>query len=194
MAEEEARSSMLAAAIDEEGHYFDFISFYRKVEFCDRRLRLEILTEGKKELEASDAATSVGPPGVAASGAGASEEIPISSIVLAAKSRVLRTMLSNGMKESDASAPVVLKVTEEEKMAFKEMLHFLYAGSLSTRFLDRATDVRELVGLLLVGDKFEVPSLIGAVLKCLDQRMLSIPECALLANHMPQSLLQLPQV
>lgn len=45
------------------------------------------------------------------------EEIPVNSIVLAAKSCVLRTMLSNGMKESDKSAPVVLKVTPEGETA-----------------------------------------------------------------------------
>jgi hypothetical protein len=41
------------------------------------------------------------------------EEIPVSSVLLAAKSCVLRTMLSNGMRESDRGAPVVFKVTRE---------------------------------------------------------------------------------
>lgn len=65
------------------------------------------------ELEASAVVKSMGPSAVVAPLADGSEEIPISSIVVAAKSRVLRTMLSNGMKESDVRTPVVLKVTEE---------------------------------------------------------------------------------
>ena len=42
-----------------------------------------------------------------------SEDIPVNSAVLAAKSRVLRAMLSNGMEESNKSKPVVLKLTPE---------------------------------------------------------------------------------
>lgn len=41
------------------------------------------------------------------------EELPISSTVVAAKSRVLRTMFSSGMRESDKGSPVILKVTRE---------------------------------------------------------------------------------
>lgn len=41
------------------------------------------------------------------------EEIPVNSIVLAAKSCVLQRMLSNGMKESDKSEPLLLKVTPQ---------------------------------------------------------------------------------
>lgn len=41
------------------------------------------------------------------------DDIPVDSIVLAAKSSVLNTLLSNGMKESDKSVPVIVKVTLE---------------------------------------------------------------------------------
>lgn len=41
------------------------------------------------------------------------EEIPISAIVVSAKSRVLRAMLFNGMKESDKSQAVIVRVTAE---------------------------------------------------------------------------------
>ncbi|GAQ84905.1 hypothetical protein KFL_002110230 [Klebsormidium nitens] len=38
----------LPVEMREEGHFFDFIDFYRKAEFCDRAIRLEIMEEGKK--------------------------------------------------------------------------------------------------------------------------------------------------
>jgi hypothetical protein len=41
------------------------------------------------------------------------EEIPVCSLLLAAKSCVLRTMLSNGMRESDRGASAMFKVTRE---------------------------------------------------------------------------------
>lgn len=44
------------------------------------------------------------------------EELPINSIVVAAKSRVLKTMFSSGMRESDKGSLVVLKVTREGEM------------------------------------------------------------------------------
>ncbi|GAQ88319.1 hypothetical protein KFL_004180030 [Klebsormidium nitens] len=34
--------------LDEDAHFFDFIAFYKKVEFCDRSIRLEILEECRK--------------------------------------------------------------------------------------------------------------------------------------------------
>ncbi|GAQ88321.1 BTB/POZ/Kelch-associated protein [Klebsormidium nitens] len=169
--------STLGDALDEEGHYFDFIKFYKKVEFCDRSLRLEILKETRKgPTSAND------------------EELPINSIVVAAKSVVLQKMLSTGMKEANKSAPVVIKVTAEEKTAFKEMLHFLYAGSLSPRLLEATIDVRELVALLVLGDKFEVPSLMGTVVRCISTRRKCIPDSTVLATEIPDTRLQLRQV
>jgi hypothetical protein len=44
------------------------------------------------------------------------EELPINSIVVAAQSRVLKTMLSSGMRVSDKGSLVVLKVTREGEM------------------------------------------------------------------------------
>lgn len=56
-----------------------------------------------------------------------------------------------------------------EKEAFKEMLYFIYAGSLSPRFGDPSTDSREHVALLALADKFEVPSFMSAVIDCLSK-------------------------
>lgn len=74
------------------------------------------------------------------------------------------------------------------------MLRFLYAGSLSSRLLDVTTDVRELVALLVLGDKFEVPSLMGAVVRCISARPKRIADSTLLATQVPDTLLQLRQV
>ncbi|GAQ81093.1 BTB/POZ/Kelch-associated protein [Klebsormidium nitens] len=155
--------------LDEEGRYFDFSAFYRKVEYSDRTIRLEVLEEIGPEPEASG--TSSEPPSkdapssdTAATSAKSSrevEEIPISSIVVAAKSQVLRTMLSSGMRESEKGAPLIIKVSREEKEAFEEMFHFIYAGSLSPRFHDPSADMRDHVALLVLADKFEVPSFMG---------------------------------
>lgn len=43
------------------------------------------------------------------------EEIPVSAIVVAAKSRVLEAMLFNGMKESDKTKPVTVRFTASGK-------------------------------------------------------------------------------
>ncbi|GAQ88322.1 BTB/POZ/Kelch-associated protein [Klebsormidium nitens] len=177
MAGPEARASALEDGLDEEGHYYDFLRFYKRGEVCDRNIRLKILDESKEGPEAAGC-----------------EEIPVSSIVLAAKSLVLQKMIFAGMQESDKGAPMSIKVTAEEKEAFKEMLHFLYAGSLSPRLHDPATDVREVVRLLVVGDKFEVPSLMGAVLKCLSKREKSIPDSAVLVEQLPETLFQIGRI
>jgi hypothetical protein len=50
------------------------------------------------------------------------EEIPVNSIVVAAKSRVLKAMLSSGMKASDKRAPITVKVTLEGKPTMQECL------------------------------------------------------------------------
>ena len=60
-------------------------------------------------LAALRAAPEQGGGGVLVKGNG--EDIPVSSVILAAKSEVLRTMLSSGMKESDKREPILLKVT-----------------------------------------------------------------------------------
>ena len=62
-----------------------------------------------------------------------------------------------------------------EKVAFKEMLHSMYAGNLSAAVLDADTSVQSLVGLLAVGDKFEVRSFVGAVLKAPSEREKRVP-------------------
>ncbi|GAQ80063.1 hypothetical protein KFL_000450190 [Klebsormidium nitens] len=98
------------------------------------------------------------------------EKIPVNSIVLAAKSRVLRTMMSNGMRESDKDTPLIVKVTNKESQAFKEMLCFLYCGTLSPSVQEPTTPVCDLVNLLLISDKFGVPSLMGAVVTLLGNR------------------------
>jgi hypothetical protein len=65
------------------------------------------------EMAADDLENESGKSGVPAEEEEWVEEIPVNSIVLAAKSCVLRTMLSNGMRESDKGEPVILKVTVE---------------------------------------------------------------------------------
>ncbi|GAQ80777.1 BTB/POZ/Kelch-associated protein [Klebsormidium nitens] len=195
MADEQEQPPGLASGhdvMDEEGHFFDFIAFYKKVEFSDRAIRLEILEESRRDLAAgNEPSTSAATDARPSSGA---EEIPVNSIVIAAKSAVLRQMLSNGMRESDKGAPVVLKVTTEEKEAFKEMLHFLYAGTLSPRLSQPATTVRELLNCLVVGDKFEVPSFMGALVKCLSERKRTIAESAELVGALTGHLGQAPKL
>jgi hypothetical protein len=81
-----------------------------------------------------------------------------------------------------------------EKAAFKEMLHFLYAGSLSPQLNEPTASVCELVDLLIVGDKFEVPSFMGAVLKALNRTDLTIPNSVVLALEVPGALQDCPQI
>jgi hypothetical protein len=74
------------------------------------------------------------------------------------------------------------------------MLRFLYAGSLSPQFQPPAANMRELVGLLLVGDKFEVPSFMGAVLKSLSKAESNVANSAVLAAEIPDTLQKRPQI
>ncbi|GAQ88324.1 hypothetical protein KFL_004180090 [Klebsormidium nitens] len=99
------------------------------------------------------------------------EEIPISSVIVAAKSHVLRAMLSSDMREGQKDAPIVLKVTGQEKRAFKEMVDFFYTGTLSERLQAEETSVSELILALLIGDKFDAPSFMGAVVTVLKERV-----------------------
>ncbi|GAQ88325.1 hypothetical protein KFL_004180100 [Klebsormidium nitens] len=99
------------------------------------------------------------------------EEIPVSSMVIAAKSLVLRRMMLSEMKEAQRDAPIVLKVTREEKRAVKELLSFIGKGSLSKPLLDPATCIAQLIAMLEVGDKFEVCSFMGAITAALRQRL-----------------------
>ena len=74
------------------------------------------------------------------------------------------------------------------------MLQFVYAGSLSTAILDAKTNVQSLVDLLLVGDKFEVRSFMGAVLRALSGRKSTVPDTVELALRVPEVLEQHPQI
>jgi hypothetical protein len=85
-------------------------------------------------------------------------------------------------------------ISHAEKAAFKEMLRFLYAGSLSPQFQPPDANVRELVQLLLVGDKFEVPSFMGAALKSLSKAERNSANSAVLAVEIPGTLQQRPQI
>lgn len=53
------------------------------------------------------------------------EEIPVNSIVVAAKSAVLRAMLSNGMKESAKGAPIIIRVTEQGQTPITFIRYFI---------------------------------------------------------------------
>ncbi|GAQ80152.1 hypothetical protein KFL_000470250 [Klebsormidium nitens] len=102
-------------------------------------------------------------------------------------------MLFNGMKESDKNKAVIVKVTAAEKAAFQEMLRFIYTGGLSPRLRTADAHMRELVSLLLVADKFEVPTFTGAVLKCIREREWKVSDAATLADSIPEVLTeQLP--
>lgn len=79
-------------------------------------------------------------------------------------------------------------------MAFKELLHFVYVGTLSPAFLQPDASIRALVDLLIVGDKFEVGSLMGAVLSALFKRKQTVADDVVLALKIPDALEQYPEV
>jgi hypothetical protein len=74
------------------------------------------------------------------------------------------------------------------------MLHFMYAGSLSAHFQQSDGGVRALVDLLIVGDKFEVGSFMGAVLKALSKRERTVSDSVVLALGIPDALEQHVQI
>jgi deoxyxylulose-5-phosphate synthase len=74
------------------------------------------------------------------------------------------------------------------------MLYFMYAGSLSARSQQPDASVRALVDLLIVGDKFEVGSFMGAVLKALSKRERTVSDSVVLALGIPDVLQQHVQI
>lgn len=74
------------------------------------------------------------------------------------------------------------------------MLQFLYTGTLSPEFQAPATSMSSLVGLLLLGDKYEVPSFMGAVLKGVSERERAVSDSATLIEELPEVLERRPQV
>ncbi|GAQ84906.1 hypothetical protein KFL_002110235 [Klebsormidium nitens] len=101
-------------------------------------------------------------------------------------------MLSNGMKESNKTTPVTLMVTQSERAAFKEMLHFLYAGTLSPQLQEPSTPMSSFVDLLVVADKFEVPSLMGAIIKYLRACNLDVASGVEILSLIPKALADRP--
>jgi hypothetical protein len=63
-----------------------------------------------------------GPSVSSSNGEAEVEELPISSHVVAAKSRVLKSMFSSGTRESDKGLPVVLKVTKEGEIEMQNRI------------------------------------------------------------------------
>ncbi|GAQ88328.1 hypothetical protein KFL_004180140 [Klebsormidium nitens] len=155
------------------------------------------VAEERSKQEAASSSGAVDKDGPESSrGAEGPEEIPISSIVVAAKSRVLRAMLSSDMREGQKDAAIVVKVTRQEKRAFKEMIDFFYNGTLSKRLLDEDSSTPELIATLLLGDKFEAHSFMGAVLDVLQDKVEDGEDADLetIALHIPELLHQRTEV
>lgn len=51
------------------------------------------------------------------------------------------------------------------------MIDFFYTGTLSERLQSEETSVSELILALLIGDKFDAPSFMGAVVTVLNERV-----------------------
>jgi hypothetical protein len=98
------------------------------------------------------------------------------------------------LRRPNSIHPQHFPVLHAEKSPFKEMLRFLYAGNLSQHLNEPTARVRDLVDLLVVGDKFEVPSFMGAVLKALIKTDLTIPNSVVLAFEVPEALQNCPQI
>ena len=97
---------------------------------------------------------------------GVFRKIHVNSLCLASQSPVFKTMLTNGMQESN-SKEIVLEVKyEAEANLYVSAVRFLYSGELPP-------DAKgpELLGLLLVGDKFEIASLVQSCSTALCKQM-----------------------
>lgn len=76
------------------------------------------------------------------------------------------------------------------------MIDFFYVGSLSARLLDEDSPTAELIATLLLGDKFEAHSFMGAVLKVLQDKVEGGEDQDLetIALHIPELLQQRKEV
>jgi hypothetical protein len=74
------------------------------------------------------------------------------------------------------------------------MLRFIYSGSLSEPFRRPEASVHAFINLLIVGDKFEVSSFMGAILRALSIRERTVADSVVLALEVPDVLEQRPRV
>lgn len=105
---------------------------------------------------------------------------PAHKAVMASVSRVFKSMLTNGMKESkhNKHAPSTIMLHDVSVVAFRKMLAFIYSGEIKS--LSRA----DALVLLIVADMYEVNDL----LECLQTflvTLFTIDRCLHLANKAP---------
>ncbi|XBI85899.1 hypothetical protein VPH35_093955 [Triticum aestivum] len=105
----------------------------------------------------------------------------VSSVILSASSSFFHKLFSNGMKESEQTH-ATLEIADSEENALMELLRFMYCGKL------RTAEPAILLDILMVADKFEVPS----CMRDCSQLLTSLPmttESALLYLDHPCSIL-----
>ncbi|KFK40747.1 hypothetical protein AALP_AA2G035800 [Arabis alpina] len=83
---------------------------------------------------------------------GTAKEFHVSSAILSAKSQFFFKLFSNGMVETNQNS-VSLQIKADEEYAVSQMLRFMYSHDLLA-----ATDISQLVEVLVVADKFDVSS------------------------------------
>ncbi|XP_076950226.1 BTB/POZ domain-containing protein POB1-like [Bidens hawaiensis] len=109
------------------------------------------------------------------------EDMHISSPILAARSPFFYKLFTNGMKESE-ERDVTLRINASEKAAFMELLNFMYSNNLTF------TTVTALLDVLVIADKFDVPSCVrycGHLLRNLPME----PKSVLLYLDLPSTIL-----
>lgn len=105
----------------------------------------------------------------------------INSAILAGSSPFFYKLFKNGMKESQ-ERDVTLRIDASEKAALMDLLKFMYSNTLS------ATSTPDLVGVLMVADKFEVSSCMTYCCDLLLEEPMSL-ESAILYVELPSSVL-----
>ncbi|KAH9303601.1 hypothetical protein KI387_008005 [Taxus chinensis] len=108
--------------------------------------------------------------------------IQVISAVLAAKSVFFYKLFSNGMRESN-QRDVTLHVRCSEEEAFMDLLNFIYCGTLNAQTTTALLDV------LMVADKFEVPSCFHHCIGALQSLPMTIDSASLFISLPPSVLM-----
>eukprot|EP00092_Neocalanus_flemingeri_P022825 GFUD01024749.1.p1 GENE.GFUD01024749.1~~GFUD01024749.1.p1 ORF type:complete len:353 (-),score=50.13 GFUD01024749.1:67-1077(-) len=86
-------------------------------------------------------------------------QVPAHGLILSARSPVFSIMLNSDMLEKETG---IIKIEDFKVSVVQAMLHYLYTAKIEDTFDDTFDDFKD---LLMIGDKYQIPSLVEACSK-----------------------------
>lgn len=157
---------------------------FNNAHFSDRILHIDIMhdPQGGRHQDITDAVSLVCCSTVMDSSDSAPRvrDVYVNSAILAEKSPYFKKLFSNGMLESE-ERNISLLLSCSEKVAFMDLLQFIYNGTVEARSITEQLDV------LMIADKFEVSTCVNHCSRALQNSPLT-KESALLYQEIPSTL------